>query len=138
MNALHFLDSNILLYSISRDPLEAPKQERARQLLDQDNGALSIQVLQEFYVQSTRPTRIDPLPHDLAVAFIGTWMRFQIQEMTISVFKEALEIKRKDGLSYWDSAIVSAASALNCATLYSEDMQHQRQIGQVRILNPFL
>ena len=51
MNGLRFLDTNILLYSISRDPAEAPKREVAIALLDTENVALSVQVLQEFYVQ---------------------------------------------------------------------------------------
>jgi len=41
---LHFLDTNVLLYSISRDPSESFKRERAVSLLDEDAGALSVQV----------------------------------------------------------------------------------------------
>ena len=63
----HFLDTNILLYSISRNPADALKRERAIALLGRDDGALSIQVLQEFYVQATRATRARPLPHETAV-----------------------------------------------------------------------
>ncbi|HEY3909324.1 MAG TPA: hypothetical protein VGM07_05475 [Stellaceae bacterium] len=51
MNPPHFLDINILLYSITRNPKEASKRERAIRLLEDDNGALSVQVLQEFYVE---------------------------------------------------------------------------------------
>ena len=57
-----FFDTNILVYSISRDQAEAAKRERALGLLQRNDGALSIQVLQEFYTQATRPTR----PHRLA------------------------------------------------------------------------
>jgi predicted nucleic acid-binding protein len=62
MTPLHFLDTNILLYSISRSPAETSKRDRAIELLERDDGALSVQVLQEFYVQATRSTRPDPLP----------------------------------------------------------------------------
>jgi predicted nucleic acid-binding protein len=58
---LRFLDTNVLIYSISRDPAEAAKRDRAVALLDQDDNALSVQVLQEFYMQATRPTRRDPV-----------------------------------------------------------------------------
>lgn len=61
----HFLDRNILLYSISRNPAEAVKRDRAIDLLDDDSGALSVQVLQEFYVQATRPGHTDAIPHEL-------------------------------------------------------------------------
>ena len=50
MNGLAFPRHNILLYSISSDPAEAPKREIAIALLDTENIALSVQVLQEFYV----------------------------------------------------------------------------------------
>jgi predicted nucleic acid-binding protein len=133
----HFLDTNILLYSISRDAMEAAKRGRAIDLLDRDDGALSVQVLQEFYVQATRPTRPDPLPHDIAAGLIRTWTRFQIQEIDLAVLYAALEIKSAHGLSYWDSAIIAAARALGCGELYSEDMSQGRRIEGVMIVNPF-
>ena len=50
---------------------------------------------------------------------------------------EALDIKAHAGLSYWDAAIVAAARALGCSELYSEDMQHGREIAAVKVINPF-
>lgn len=137
MSARHFLDTNILLYSISRDPEETAKRERAIALLDADGGGLSVQVLQEFYVQATRATRSDPLPHAIAAGLIHTWMRFAVQDVTVSMLKQALDIKIDHGLSYWDSAIVAAARALGCRELYSEDMAHGRDMEGVLIVNPF-
>src|SRR5262249_20745479 len=99
--------------------------------------ALSVQVLQEFYVQATRSTRPDPLPHDIAAGLIHTWTRFQIREIDLSILYAALEIKWAHGLSYWDSAIVTAARALGCDELYSEDLSDGRRIEGVAIVNPF-
>ena len=42
---LHFLDTNIPLRSISRNPAEWFKRDRAIELLEEDGGALSIQLL---------------------------------------------------------------------------------------------
>jgi predicted nucleic acid-binding protein len=137
MKALHFLDTNIFLYSISRDPTEKAKRERAVALLEEDDGALSVQVLQEFYVQATRPTRPDPLPHDIAASLITTWTRFSVQEITLSILISTLEIKAAHGFSYWDSAVVAAARALGCRTLYSEDLSHGREVEGITIINPF-
>jgi len=92
---MHFLDTNILLYSISGNLAEHAKRDRAIELLDLDNGALSVQVLQEFYVQATRATRKDALPHDIAVGLMQTWMRFSVQTITVSVVEQALTIKKK-------------------------------------------
>ena len=134
---LRFIDTNILLYSISRDPTETTKRDRAVALIDAGGNALSVQVLQEFYVQATRATRRDALPHDIAVGLIETWLRFKVQETSVSIMTGALEITAKYGLSYWDAAIVAAARALGCRELYSEDMTHGREIDGVMIIDPF-
>lgn len=133
----NFLDTNVLLYSISNAPEEAGKRQRSLELLEQDDSALSVQVLQEFYVQSTRPTRPGRLGHQIAVELIEVWRRFPVQEMTLPVFDRALRIKVTHQLSYWDSAIVAAAGVLGCRRLYSEDMSDGRDIDGVRIVNPF-
>ena len=76
MSVPRFIDTNILLYSISRDSAEARKRDVAIALLDADDLSLSVQVLQEFYVQATRPTQPDSLSHDIAVALMPTWLGF--------------------------------------------------------------
>ncbi|MGC2413830.1 MAG: PIN domain-containing protein [Stellaceae bacterium] len=132
-----FFDTNVLIYSISRDPAEATKRERAIELLARDDGALSIQVLQEFYAQATRVTRPHRLPHDVAVDLLTGWSRFRVQDMTLAILNAALEIRAAHRFSYWDSAIIAAARALGCAELYTEDMSHGREIEGVLIINPF-
>lgn len=137
MTARHFFDTNILLYSISTAADESRKKSIAIELLERESGALSVQVLQEFYVQATRASRADRLPHDLAKGLIDTWMRFSVQEITLPVMRHAMDIKAAHALSYWDSAIVAAASALGCREIFSEDMAHGRHIEGVVVVNPF-
>jgi len=132
-----FLDTNILLYSVSSNPNERIKRDFAERLLSERDNALSVQVLQEFYVQATRPTRAGAVNHDTAVKLIRTWLRFPVQNITVAVMSGALDIKARTGLSYWDAAIVAAAAALGCTELLSEDMQHGREIAAVKIVNPF-
>jgi hypothetical protein len=43
MNGPLFIDTNVLLYSISRDPAEARKRDIAVAIVDTDNLALSVQ-----------------------------------------------------------------------------------------------
>jgi predicted nucleic acid-binding protein len=132
-----FLDTNVLLYSISRDPSESQKRERSIALLDQDDWSLSTQVLQEFYVQATRPSRTDALSHDIAAGLVRAWQRFRIQDVTPAIVNAALDIKSRYGFSYWDAAIVAAAQAQGCARLYSEDLSHGQIIDNVQIVDPF-
>jgi predicted nucleic acid-binding protein len=133
----HFLDTNILLYSISQNPAESPKRDRALALLDDDSGSLSIQVLQEFYVQATRSSRADAVPHELAAGLIEAWSRFRIQDMTLPVLKTALRIRKTYGFSFWDSAIVAAALALGCDRVYTEDLTDGQVIDGLAIIDPF-
>lgn len=95
-----FLDTNILIYSISdsADPLENLKKALAADLLQRrDDLVLSVQVLQEFYVQVTRPSRSGALTHDLAAEFIDSWKRFRIVENTLPILDRALALRRETG-----------------------------------------
>jgi predicted nucleic acid-binding protein len=136
-SGMPFFDTNILLYSVTTDPAEAAKRERALSLLGRNDGALSVQVLQEFYFQATRPSRPHPLPHDITVDLVTGWTRFRVQEINLSILNSALEITTRHRFSYWDSAIIAAARALGCRELYTEDMSHGREVEGVTILNPF-
>jgi predicted nucleic acid-binding protein len=133
----HFLDTNILRYSISQNPAESLKRDRALALLDDDSGSLSIQVLQEFYVQATRSSRADAVPHELAAGLIEAWSRFRIQDMTLPVLKMALRIRKTHEFSFWDSAIVAAALVLGCDRVYTEDLTHGQVVEGLAIINPF-
>ena len=67
------------------------------------------------------------LPHDIAVGLVRTWLRFPVQNITVAIVSDALDIKARHRLSYWDAAIVAAARALGCRELLSEDMAHGRR-----------
>lgn len=134
----NFVDTNILIYAIGGAQFVPDKTLRARRILEQDDCAVSVQVLQEFYVQATRASRAGAISHDDAVSLIRAWSRFPVQPLTLETVHAALDIKVRHRLSYWDAAIVAAAQALGCATLYSEDMAHGMTIGGTRIVNPFL
>jgi predicted nucleic acid-binding protein len=133
----HFLDTNILLYSISQNPAESLKRDRAIALLADDSGTLSIQVLQEFYVQATRTSRADAVSHELAAGLIEAWSRFRIQDMTLPILHTALRIRKAHGFSFWDSAIVAAALALGCDRVYTEDLTHGQIVEGLAIVDPF-
>ena len=121
---MRFADTNILLSSISSAVGEQRKAGIAIDLLSSKEVVISVQVLQEFYVQATRTSRTNPLPHAMAVGFIEKWQRFRIQETTVEVMKAALDSKERWGISYWDAAILEAARAAGCREVPSEDLSH--------------
>jgi predicted nucleic acid-binding protein len=134
---MRFVDTNVLLYAVSTVPAEAAKAAVARGLLEADDLALSVQVLQEFYVQATRPGRSGRLSHEQAALLVESWLRYPVQESSVGLLLGALEIKRRHRLSYWDAAIVEAARLLGCGILLSEDLAHGRSYESVKVTDPF-
>jgi predicted nucleic acid-binding protein len=134
---VRFADTSILLYAISRDPQEAHKAERARGILAERDLALSVQVLQEFYVQATRESRPDPLPHEPAAKLVESFHRFPVVDLTTQVMHAALATRDRFQISYWDAAILEAARALRCEIVLSEDLNDGQDYAGVVVQNPF-
>jgi predicted nucleic acid-binding protein len=135
---VRFVDTNVLLYAVGRSPAERRKSATALALLEADDLVVSVQVLQEFYVQSTRSSRIDRLSHDQAVLLIESFrLRFPIQELTVPLLHAALATAARFRISYWDAAIIEAARARECSVVLSEDLSDGQDFAGVRILNPF-
>lgn len=134
---MRFLDTNVLLYAASRSVEDAPKRHRALELLSEPELALSVQVLQEFYHQATRPTRPSRLSSADALRFLEPLMAMPVQTMTLDVFRRAVADCQRFRLSYWDAAILAAARAAGCDAVYSEDMNAGQDYDGLRVLNPF-
>ncbi|HPF26497.1 MAG TPA: PIN domain-containing protein [Steroidobacteraceae bacterium] len=134
---MRFVDTNILLYAVSTAVQERSKHEIALTILDAEDIALSVQVLQEFYVQATRTSRADPLTHEQAAALIESWLRFRVQENSVALLREAMSTSVRWQISYWDAAVVEAARAMRCATLLSEDLKRGMDFAGVKVENPF-
>ncbi len=134
---MRFVDTNILLYAVSALSEDTHKRRRAVALLNSNDLALSVQVLQEFYHQSTRASRREAITSEHALQFIETLRRFPIQAVTLDVFHAGITISRRFGISYWDGAILAAARALGCEAVYSEDLSADQDYAGLRVINPF-
>jgi predicted nucleic acid-binding protein len=134
---VRFVDTNVLLYAISGDPEEQQKATRANELLSQRDVGLSVQVLQEFYVQATRDSRADRLTHEQAATLIDSFRRFPVQETTVGVMLAAISTRQRWGISYWDAAILEAARTLDCKVVLSEDLSDGQDYAGVLVENPF-
>ena len=134
---VRFIDTNVLLYAISRDPAEQDKAKRANDILADRDLALSVQVLQEFYLQATRASRPDPISHQQAVRLIGSFRRFPVQDVTSAILMAALDTLARFQLSYWDAAIIAASRVLGCTEVLSEDLSDGQDYAGIRVINPF-
>jgi predicted nucleic acid-binding protein len=134
---VRFVDTNVLLYAASTAPDERVKASAAREILQAEDLGLSVQVLQEFYVQATRAARVERLTHEQAASLVEALLRFPVQETTVALMRAALQTGQRFRISYWDAAVVEAARSLGCDTLLSEDLGHGTDYGGVRVVNPF-
>ena len=131
------LDTNVLLYSVSSEPAERPKRDLARELLQDDDWTVSVQVLQEFYVQATRVSRPGALSPADARGLIDSWQRFTVWPITLEVMELALSLQQCHPLSYWDAAILAAAQLSGCELVLSEDLSDGGRYGSALVRNPF-
>jgi predicted nucleic acid-binding protein len=134
---VRFVDTNVLLYAISRDAQEEAKAARANEILASKNVGLSVQVLQEFYVQATRESRSDRLSDEQAATLVESFRRFPVQENTVAVMLAAITTKRRFAISYWDAMIIEGARSLDCQVVLSEDLSDGQDYAGVVVENPF-
>jgi predicted nucleic acid-binding protein len=132
-----FFDTNVLVYA---DDLDYPaKQLTARKLWAEyrlaGSGVVSLQVLQEYFVNVTRKLGVDP---EIARQKIELLTEFNMIVLSAADVLAAVDLHRSDKISFWDALIVRAASKSGCRVLFTEDMQHGRVVDGVEIVNPFL
>jgi predicted nucleic acid-binding protein len=133
-----FVDTNVLIYAEDTDA--KTKHAVARDLLvrlwDERDGALSVQVLQEFYVTATRKLK-KPLSSAKALEIVEQYLTWTVVENTGKLLTSAIDLQQRHHLSFWDAMVVQAALEAGCRTLYSEDLNAGQRFGALLIVNPF-
>ncbi|HLG22852.1 MAG TPA: PIN domain-containing protein [Candidatus Manganitrophaceae bacterium] len=139
MSGKTFVDTNVLLYAYDRDA--GAKHLRAKTILEglweTRNGVVSVQVLQEFYVNVTRKIP-KPLPRRDARRLIEQYLAWEVVSVHGPMILAASEVEEKSKLSFWDALIIAAARKGRASLLLSEDFQDGRKFEGMRIQNPFL
>lgn len=138
MSGRTFLDSNVLVYSVDESPAEKAKHERAIELLSAqpENLVVSTQVLQEFYVVTTRKLK-SPLSEELAARAVRGLAKLDVVGVDVPLVLSAVDTSRTAQVSLWDALIIEAASRAGCERVLSEDLNAGQVIRGVRIENPF-
>jgi predicted nucleic acid-binding protein len=135
---LQFVDTNVLVYAHDRSA--GDKHLRARLLLQElwetRQGCLSIQVLQEFYVNITRKVPI-PLPSQTAAQIIGDLSAWQVHSPSVNDVLQAISLQERYSISFWDAMVLASAIQLGCETVWSEDLSPGQRYGEVIVASPF-
>lgn len=136
MGVSHCLDSNVLVYAFSKTPRDAAKARIARDWIAREDWGVTVQVLQEFYVNAVRTPQ--ELGHDDALAMIEEIAGSRpVVAIDLPLMRHALQLKSRYGIAYWDAAVVAGAHRLGASVLVSEDLAHGQDYAGVRVLNPF-
>ncbi len=131
-----FLDTNVLIYAALGRFAEPAKYERARMLIAETNFGLSSQVLQEFFVNVTRKSD-KPFTTDHAITWLDALIDRPCAAIDRELVVEAARVADRHKISYWDSALIAAATRMGAPVLYTEDLNHGQIYGPVRVENPF-
>jgi len=136
--ATYFLDTNILVYAYDRSAGQKtqPAVRLVEECWENENGCLSIQVLQEFFVTVTRKiaTPLDPQTARQIVADLAQW---RLHTPKASDLLQAIDLQQNYQLAFWDAQVIQSATSLSCKQLLSEDLNHGQIYGEVQVINPF-
>jgi len=132
-----FVDTNVLIYAHNLDA--GTKHELAKTLIEglwsSGQGKLSVQVLNEFYVNITQKIQ-SPVKPETARAIVEPYLSWQPIVPAADSTLRASEIQQRHRLSFWDAMIVHAAVLSGAETLYSEDLNAGQLIEGIRVVNP--
>ena len=138
MSGRTFVDTNVLIYAHDVDAKRKHDiaKNLLRQLWSERNGALSMQVLQEFYVNVTRKIP-HPLSKQSARLVVDSYTIWCVETAPADI-STACRIEDEARIGFWDALIV--ASALKCGAdrILSENLHAGQTIAGLRIENPFL
>jgi predicted nucleic acid-binding protein len=133
-----FVDTNILIYAYDADA--KAKHDVAKNLLrefwGERTGVLSMQVLQEFYVNVTRKIAT-PLAKESARLVVSSYSMWCV-ETTPAEISAAFRIEDESRIGFWDALIVAAAAKSGAARILSEDLNAGQRIAGIRVENPFV
>ena len=137
MSGKTFVDTNVLIYAHDVDAREkhAVAKDALYELWANRTGVLSMQVLQEFYVNVTRKLS-RPLMKKAARAVVDRYALWCI-DTTPAEIAIAFRIEDEARIGFWDALICAAALKTGAEQILSEDLNAGQKIAGVRIVNPF-
>jgi predicted nucleic acid-binding protein len=134
---MRFLDTNILLYTISANPAESAKRQIAIDIVASMDWVISAQVLQEFYANATRK-RAGGISIEAANTLLRQFIPRAKVATDATLVAQAAQISQRYQLSYWDAAIVSAVIRSGAEELITEDLNAGQVIEGITVVNPFV
>ncbi len=132
-----FVDTNILVYAhdISAGSKHGTAKELIQDLWISKAGCLSVQVMQEFYVNVTQKVRF-PLDYSIAQGVLRDLLYWKVHEPNVDDVINAINLQQQYKTSFWDAMIIQSALKLECSQIWSEDLNPGQVYESVQLLNP--
>lgn len=136
-NTVVFVDTNVLVYAF--DETAGTKHEVARSLFErlwsEGRGALSVQVLQEFYFVVTQEVP-QPVEPPSAIDIVRDLTYWEVHAPVSEDVLGAIDLQQRHRLSFWDAMIVWSAQRLGCGELWTEDLTAGEEYDGLVVVNP--
>ncbi|HSF18290.1 MAG TPA: PIN domain-containing protein [Vicinamibacteria bacterium] len=132
-----FIDANILVYAHDKDA--RVEHETAKTLIRElwsgiRLPSISVQVLQEFYVNLLRKG----VSEDEASGAVHDYLNWHVVDNDRSLLTSGIEERRRYKISFWDGLILAAARRAGANVLWSEDFNAGQNYDGVLAVNPLL
>jgi len=131
-----FVDTNILVYA--QDSSAGQKYTRSSELLHrlvaEGSGALSTQVLIEYYSTAIRKLKVTSGEAAESMEVFAGWT---VHQPNHSFVMRAIKLHQRHKTSWWDALILTSALDLDCSVLWTEDLSHNQRFGSLTVKNPF-
>jgi len=133
-----FVDTSVLVHAHDLDGGEkrAIAEHLVRQLWQDETGALSAHVLEEFYAALTTGIA-SPVPRRAARDLIQAYSAWPVVPLDAADVITASDIEERYRLAFRDAMIVVAARKSAATLLLSERIQPFRPIAGLEVKNPF-
>jgi predicted nucleic acid-binding protein len=128
-------DTNIYFYSLDVDA--GARHLQALQLLTSAKRADCVVILQTLGELANSILKRRLKLFDSAAVLIEDVCNLAVPSHSDDL-KRALAAHRQHLLPFWDAMLWAVADRSGCTILFTEDFQHNRTLGNVTFINPFL
>ena len=131
-----FIDSNVFLYAAEKGDLEKSRQAATwlRYLLRSGVGVANLQVMNEITNILIKRGQMEA---EEIFPIIDSYALFGTAALSKETVAAARLLHFETSFSWWDCLLLASAMELQCINFLSEDLQDQRKIRGLTIINPF-
>jgi len=133
---VEFVDTNVLIYAHAE--AAGTRHKRSSELItdiwERGVGALSVQVLAEFYATATGKLKMTTERAEDVIRPLRVWT---IHRPGHADLLSAIILQRRHRLSWWDAMVVNSAIQTGASILWTEDLNHGQRFGRLVVQNPF-